>query len=73
MFFSNPFLRRPGKPLALMTCLVVALALFPSFTPLVASLSFRPLPGLFSLLLAAMPVTYLRLVELVKHRAMKKS
>ncbi|HEX7737336.1 MAG TPA: magnesium-translocating P-type ATPase [Ktedonobacteraceae bacterium] len=70
---GNPFRSRPSKPLALTTCLVVALGLLLPFTPLAASLGFVPLPALFFLLLAAMTVTYLLLVELVKRRVMKRS
>lgn len=70
---GNPLRSRPSKPLAITTSLVVALGLLLPFTPLATSLGFVPLPGLFFLLLAAMTVTYLLLVELVKRRVMSMS
>ena len=70
---GNPLRSRPSRPLAMTTCLIVALGLLLPFTPLAASLGFVPLPGLFFLLLATMTLTYLLLVELVKRRVMKRS
>jgi Mg2+-importing ATPase len=42
------------------------------YTPLAAPLGFTPLPALYFLFLLGMIVIYLLLVELVKHRLMRR-
>ncbi len=42
------------------------------FTPLADTLGFTPLPGLYFLFLAAMSITYLLLVEVVKRWLMQR-
>jgi Mg2+-importing ATPase len=63
---GRPWTSPPSRALALGvgTSLAVGVAL--PFTPLAASLGFTPLPPLFFGVLAAMVVTYLGLVEVVK-------
>lgn len=70
---GNPLRSRPSTPLALTTCLIVALGMILPFTPLATSLGFVPLPGLYFLFLAAMTLTYLLLVQVVKGFVMRRS
>lgn len=68
---SNPFRSRPSLPLTITTLGVVAIGLLLPFTPLSDILGFTPLPGKYFLFLAAMTVTYLFFVEVVKRRLMR--
>ncbi len=68
---GNPLKSRPSAPLALTMLGVVAIAVALPFTPLARPLGFVPLPGVFFAFLAAVTVTYLALVELVKRRLMR--
>jgi Mg2+-importing ATPase len=63
-----PFRSRPSPALIAATLAVVAVALVLPFTPVAAPLGFVPLPGVFFAFLAAVTVTYLVLVEIVKRR-----
>jgi P-type Mg2+ transporter len=69
---GNPLRSRPSLPLAITTVLVVCIGIILPFTPLAAPLGFTPLPPLYFLFLACMIVTYLLLVEIVKHRLMRR-
>jgi Mg2+-importing ATPase len=63
---GNPLRSRPHGVLVATALTVVAIAAWLPFTALGAALGFVPLPGRFFLLLAAMTMTYLGLVEVVK-------
>jgi len=69
---GNPLKSRPSRPLAITTVLIVAIGIILPFTPLGPLLGFTPLPPLYFLFLAAMVVTYLLMVEIVKRRLMKR-
>ncbi len=69
---GNPFRSRPSLPLTITTLAVVAVGLLLPFTPLSNVLGFTPLPGKYFLFLAAMTVTYLFFVEVVKRRLMRR-
>lgn len=69
---GNPFRSRPSLPLTITTLAVVAVGLLLPFTPLGNVLGFTPLPGKYFLFLAAMTVTYLFFVEVVKRRLMRR-
>lgn len=70
---GNPLRTRPSRPLAVTTCLIVAVGVVLPFTPLAAGLGFVPLPGLYFLFLAGNTLTYLLLVEIAKRWVMQKS
>ncbi len=67
---GNPLRSRPSLPLTITTISVVCIGIILPFTPLAAPLGLTPLPALYFLFLAAMVVTYLLLVEIVKRRLM---
>ena len=69
---GNPFRSRPSLPLTITTLAVVAVGLLLPFSPLSNVLGFTPLPGRYFLFLAAMTVTYLFFVEVVKRRLMRR-
>ncbi len=69
---SNPLRSRPSLPLAITTLAVVAIGIILPYTPLAGDLGFTPLPALYFLFLAAMTMTYLLLVDLVKRRLMRR-
>jgi len=69
---GNPFRSRPSLPLTITTLAVVAVGLLLPFSPLSNVLGFTPLPGKYFLFLAAMTVTYLFFVEVVKRRLMRR-
>jgi P-type Mg2+ transporter len=63
-----PFFRsRPSVPLTLAAFGVVTAGAVLPFTPLARILGFRPLPGLFFLVLILMVISYLALIELGKY------
>nr|HET6905184.1 magnesium-translocating P-type ATPase [Ktedonobacteraceae bacterium] len=64
---GNPLRSRPSVPLTITVLVVVAFGMLLPFTPLAKPLGFTPLPALYFLFLAGMIVTYLLLVEVVKH------
>lgn len=68
---GNPFRSRPSWPLTITTLLIVLAGIALPYTPLAHDLGFTPLPALFFVFLAAMTITYLALVEMVKRRLMK--
>ncbi len=70
---GNPLRSRPSRPLAITTCLIVAVGVILPFTPLAAGLGFVPLPGLYFLLLAGITLTYLLLVEIAKRQVMRRN
>ena len=69
---GNPLRSRPSLPLTITTLLIVVLGCVLPYTPLAGPLGFTPLPALYFLFLAAMVVSYLLLVELVKRRLMRQ-
>ena len=69
---GNPLRSRPSRPLTITTLLVVCVGIILPFTPLADALGFTPLPGLYFLFLAAMSITYLLLVQVVKHWLMRR-
>jgi P-type Mg2+ transporter len=69
---GNPLRSRPSLPLAITTVLMVCIGIILPYTPLAGPLGFTPLPGLFFLFLAAMIITYLLLVEIVKRWLMRR-
>jgi P-type Mg2+ transporter len=69
---GNPLRSRPSLPLTATVLLVVAFGMLLPYTPLAAPLGFTPLPALYFLFLAAMIVTYLLLVEVVKRWLMRR-
>lgn len=64
---GNPFRSRPSVPLTITTLLMVIIGIILPLSPLAGSLGFTPLPALYFLFLVGMTVTYLTLVEFVKH------
>jgi Mg2+-importing ATPase len=64
----NPLRSRPSPWLSATTLLVVAVGCLLPFSPLAPTLGFVPLPSAYFLFLAAATVTYLALVQVVKHR-----
>jgi P-type Mg2+ transporter len=69
---GNPLRSRPSLPLTITTILIVCIGIILPYTPLAGPLGFTPLPGLFFLFLAAMIITYLLLVEVVKRWLMRR-
>lgn len=69
---ANPLRSRPSRALAATTLLVVFAGAVIPFSPLAVWLKFTPLPPAFFVFLIAATGTYLLLVELVKHRLMKR-
>ncbi|HVP30217.1 MAG TPA: magnesium-translocating P-type ATPase [Myxococcota bacterium] len=67
---GRPWTQRPSTPLVVTTLLVVAVGTALPYTPAAAPLGLQPLPGSYFVFLAAVVVTYLAIVELVKHRVM---
>lgn len=51
---------------------MVAIGIILPFSPLAAALGFTPLPALYFLFLLGMTAIYLLLVQLVKHRLMRR-
>jgi Mg2+-importing ATPase len=66
-----PWRSRPSPALALTTLAIVAVALAVPFTPAAGPLGFVPLPPAFFVFLAAVTLTYLALVEVVKRRLLR--
>jgi P-type Mg2+ transporter len=52
--------------------LIAGFGMLLPFTPLATPLGFTPLSGLYFLFLAGMIITYLLLVEVVKHWLMRR-
>jgi Mg2+-importing ATPase len=67
-----PWKSRPSKALMVTTLGIVALGAALPFSPLAEALGFTPLPPGFFAFLAAMTVTYLVLVEVVKRRVLPR-
>jgi Mg2+-importing ATPase len=65
---QNPFTSRPSLALATTTVGLVAIGVLLPYTPLAGPLGFVPLPATFLAFVAAASLTYLALVELVKHQ-----
>ena len=69
---GHPWQSRPSLALATTTLLIVLLGLSLPFTPLAGALGFVPLPGTYFLFLAGVTLTYLGLVEVVKHWLLRR-
>jgi Mg2+-importing ATPase len=69
---GNALRSRPSAALMGTVLLVVAIGIVLPYTPLARPLGFTPLPALYFLFLIAMIITYLLLVELVKHPLMSR-
>ncbi len=69
---GNPLRSRPSLPLTITVLGIVAFGMLLPFTPFAAPLGFTPLPGLYFLFRAAMIITYLLLVEVVKRWLMRR-
>jgi Mg2+-importing ATPase len=69
---GRPWTNRPSLPLTITTLLVVAVGLGLPYTSAAAPLGLAPLPPTYFIYLAFVLVTYLALVELVKHRVMRR-
>jgi P-type Mg2+ transporter len=69
---GNPLRSRPSVALTITTLLMVTVGIILPFSPLADALGFTPLPALYFLFLVAMTIIYLLLVELVKHRLMRR-
>jgi len=69
---GNPLRSRPSLPLTITVLVVVAFGMLLPYTPFAAPLGFTPLPALYFLFLAAMIITYLLLVEVVKRWLMRR-
>jgi Mg2+-importing ATPase len=68
---GHPLRSRPSAALTVTTLSVVAVGLALPFTPFAPALGFVPLPAGFFVFLAAVTVTYLALVEVVKRRVLR--
>ena len=69
---GNPFRSRPSLPLTITTILVVLAGTVLPFTKLGAVLGFAPLPVGFLLFILLATITYLLLVQVVKHHLMRR-
>jgi P-type Mg2+ transporter len=69
---GNPLRSRPSLPLTITALLAVFVGIILPYTPLANPLGFTPLPPLYFLFLAGMTITYLLLVEVVKHWLMRR-
>jgi len=69
---GNPLRSQSSLPLTVTVLLIVAFGMLLPFTPMAAPLGFAPLPALYFLFLAAMIITYLLLVEVVKRWLMRR-
>lgn len=69
---GNPLQSRPSLPLAITTLAIVLVGIALPFSPVAPLLGFVPLPAGFFLFLAAATVTYLGLVQLAKHRILRR-
>ncbi len=63
---QNPLKSRPGRPLAELVLIVVALAFILPYTPLGPLLRFTPLPASLVVTITLLTLTYLALVQVVK-------
>lgn len=69
---GRPWKNRPSLLLILTNLCVVAFGIILPHSPLAKVLGFTPLPGKFYLFLAAVVVTYLLIVEVVKHSVFRR-
>ncbi|GCE11606.1 magnesium-translocating P-type ATPase [Tengunoibacter tsumagoiensis] len=69
---GNPLRSRPSLSLTMTTLFIVVLGFVLPYTPMAGPLGFMPLPPLYFLFLAAMIISYLLLVEVVKRRLMRR-
>jgi Mg2+-importing ATPase len=69
---GKPWQSRPSLALTATTLFIVLLGLSLPFTPVAGVLGFVPLPGMYFLFLTGVTLTYLGLVEVVKHRLLRR-
>jgi len=69
---GNPLKSRPSQPLVITTIAIVLIGVLLPYTPLAIVLGFTPLPFGYFLFLLGTVLTYLLLVEVVKHRLMER-
>ena len=69
---GRPWTNRPSLPLTITTLLVVLIGGVLPFTPIAATLGFVPLPASYFAFVAIVTATYLVLVEVVKHRVVRR-
>lgn len=69
---GRPWTDRPSTPLIATTLAVVAIGAALPLSPLAGPLGFAALPGGYLAFLAIVVVTYLAIVEIVKHRVMRR-
>jgi P-type Mg2+ transporter len=69
---GNPWSNRPSVPLTVTTILAVVAGVILPYTPLAEPLGFVALPAGFYAFLALATLTYLALVQVVKHRLMAR-
>ncbi len=69
---GRPWSNRPSLPLAITTVLVVVIGGVLPFTPVASALGLVPLPLSYFAFVAVVVVTYLGLVEIVKHRVIRR-
>ncbi len=69
---GRPWTDRPSTPLIATTLAVVAIGAALPLSPLAGQLGFAALPGGYLAFLAIVVVTYLAIVEIVKHRVMRR-
>jgi len=67
----RPWRSRPSGALAITTLVIALLGVLLPYTPLAAPLGFTPLPLMYFAFLVPATLTYLLLVEIVKHRIFK--
>jgi Mg2+-importing ATPase len=69
---GRPWRHRPSTALTLTTVIVVIIGGLLPYTPLAGVLGLAPLPGGYFAFLGVVLVTYLAIVEIVKHRVMHR-
>jgi Mg2+-importing ATPase len=68
---GRPWKSRPSRALAVTTLTIAATAVAVPYLPIARAFGFEPLPSVLLPLLLAIVVTYLGLVEVVKHRLLR--
>ena len=69
---GRPWANRPSLPLTLTTITVIAVALVLPLTPVARPLGLMPMPAAFFMFLVGVLVTYLSIVEVVKHHVIRR-
>jgi len=69
---GRPWANRPSLPLAITTVIVVVIGGVLPFTPIATTLGLAPMPWTYFAFVAVATTSYLVLVELVKHRVIRR-